>query len=105
MRLAVNIVCFTFVLCFGLGTIAAASDDVGKSKPGKTIKGDVLHVEGEHVTVKSHDTGETVRIHVDKNTEKNDNAIRPMVGENVTAKYDEKTNHALSYLTDRTMQR
>ena len=105
MRSIVNTVCFTFLLCFGLVTMVAASDDIGKSQPGKTIKGDVLRVDGEHVTIKSHDTGETVRIHVDKNTEKNDTQIRPIVGENVIAKYDEKSNHAFSYLTDRTMQR
>jgi hypothetical protein len=95
----------SLLLCLGLVTAASSSDNIGKTPSGKTIQGEVLRVEGDYVSVKSHDTGEIVRLHIDKNTEKRDIHLRPTPGTNVIAKYDEQTNHAISFLTDQVINR
>jgi hypothetical protein len=100
-----NIVFVSFFLCTSLATVASSSDNIGQTRPGKTIEGDVVQVQGEYVSIKRHDTGEVVKLHVDKTTEQKDIHIRPMLGENVVAKYNEQTNHAISYLSDRVINR
>jgi hypothetical protein len=95
----------SFLFCGCLVTMASSSDNIGQTRPGKTIQGDVVQVEGEYVFIKRHDTGEVVRLRVDKTTEQKDIHIRPLLGENVVAKYDEQTNHAISYLSDRVINR
>jgi hypothetical protein len=97
--------CCSLLFCSSLITLASSSDNIGQTKPGKTIQGDAIQVDGEYVSVKSHETGEIVRLHVDKTTQQRDQNLRPRVGENVIAKYDEQTKHAMTYLSDRVINR
>jgi len=97
-----------FLLCTSVASVAVSStalppQDIGKTPPGKTIKGEVIKVDGDFVSVKSHDTGEVVRLHLDKTTEKQNNFMKPTPGENVIAKYSEANNHAMSFFTDDAM--
>ena len=63
----------------------------GQLKVGKTIKGEVLRVEGENYFVKGQD-GKEVRLHTDKTTEKTGTIN---LGDRIEAKVNEE-NHALS---------
>ena len=66
----------------------------GHSIAGKTIKGNVLRVEGDNVFIKRQD-GTEVRVHVDKTTQMGKN-IEP--GEPIETKVNDQ-NHALSILS------
>jgi hypothetical protein len=67
----------------------------GQLNGGKTIKGEVLRVEGTDCFIKGQD-GREVRLHIDLTTLKARN-IEP--GERIEAKVNEQ-NHALSILSD-----
>ena len=73
----------------------------GQSKGGKTIKGEVLRVEGDNYFVKGQD-GKEVRLHIDETTQKARNInIEP--GDQIEAKVNDQ-NHALSILSDQAIQ-
>ena len=61
------------------------------SKGGKTIKGDVLRIEGDHYFVKGQD-GKEVRLHTDQTTQKTGTIQQ---GDRIEANVNEQ-NHALS---------
>jgi hypothetical protein len=61
------------------------------SNDGKTIHGEVLHVEGDNYFVKGQD-GKEVRLHTDKTTQKTGNINQ---GDRIEAKVNDQ-NHALS---------
>jgi len=121
----VGVVVCGFLLCLGLSTAAQADNAAstadrlkadqsdrrqggqeagekqmkdmagGQSNGGKTIKGEVLRVEGNDCFIKEQD-GKEVRLHIDLTTLKARN-IEP--GEHIEAKVDDQ-NHALSILSD-----
>ena len=104
----------TVVLSMGLSTLALSVDrevyDKHDVQPGKTITGKVMRVDEKfpqswNVFVKDQNTGETVVLHIDKTTTRKDIMMSPDVGDNVIAKYNQHNNHALSFLTDETMNR
>lgn len=55
------------------------------------------------MSVKSGETGEVVVLHLDKTTTRKDKQMDPALGDNVVVKYDEKSKHAISFLTDAPM--
>jgi len=71
----------------------------GQSTGGKTIKGEVLRVEGNDCFVKGQD-GKEVRLHIDVTTLKAKN-IEP--GDRIEAKVNDQ-NYVLSVLSDRGVQ-
>jgi hypothetical protein len=73
------------------------TDTIGESKPGKTIKGEVVRVDGENYFVKQED-GKLVRMHVDRTTHTK-SPMKAKPGDNVEAKIDNQ-GHAISFLTD-----
>jgi len=73
------------------------SDSIGESKPGQTIKGEVVRVEGENYYVRQED-GMVVRMHVDRTTSTK-SSMKAKPGDNVVAKVDSR-GHAISFLTD-----
>ena len=85
-----------FLLCLGLSNFASATDKIGDVEPGKTIKGEVLRVDGETYSVKNGEDGKVVRLHVDKTTRKN--TVSP--GDNVEVKFTDE-NHVISILSDK----
>ena len=96
------------LLCLGLSNVASSadamnpevtmvSDSVGDSKPGTTIKGEVVRVDDSYYFVRQED-GKEVRMHVDTTFEKR-SAQKGKPGDHVIAKMDDK-GHALSFLTD-----
>lgn len=121
----VGVVVCGFLLCLGLSTAAQADNAAsaadrlkadqsdrrqggqeagekqmkdmadGQSNGGKTIKGEVLRVEGNDCFIKEQD-GKEVQLHIDLTTLKARN-IEP--GEHIEAKVDDQ-NHALSILSD-----
>lgn len=73
----------SFLLSVGLSNIASSadeittapsvkmiSDSVGDSKPGKTIKGEVVRIEGDNYFFVKEEDGKVMRMHVDATTEK-----------------------------------
>lgn len=78
-------------------SVTLITDSIGDSKPGKTIKGEVVRVEGEHYFVKQED-GQVVRMHVDRTTSTK-SSMKAKPGDNVVAKVDGR-GHAISFLTD-----
>jgi hypothetical protein len=78
-------------------SIKMVSDSVGQFKPGTTIKGDIVRVDGDTYFVKQED-GKVVRMHVDKTTMTKSN-LPPKPGDSVEAKVD-AAGHAISFLTD-----
>ena len=94
----VGLISCGFLLCLGLAGVASSTDKIGDAKPGMTIKGEVLRVEGDsYLVVKNGEDGKEVRLHVDNTTQKNFVKIVP--GDNVEAKFNDQ-NHAISILTD-----
>lgn len=102
-----------FCAAFSTGALAVDREvyDTPEVQPGKTIKGKVMHVDVDekatqtwHVSVKDSETGRVVLLHVDKTTTRKDMMLSPDIGDNVTAKYNER-NHAISFLTDQTINR
>jgi hypothetical protein len=78
-------------------------NDMEGSQPkgGKTIKGELLRIEGDNYFVKGED-GKEVRLHYDETTVKARNMnIEP--GDRIEAKVNDQ-NHALSILSDQAIQ-
>jgi hypothetical protein len=103
----------TGLLCIGLSTVAFSVGtevyDTPNVQLGKTIKGKVTQVDPKdsqtwQVSVVDGDSGKMIMLHVDKTTTRKDIMLSPKVGDNVVAKYNDR-NHALSFLTDQTMNR
>jgi ribosomal protein S1 len=101
----------SFLLSVGLSNIASSadelttapsvkmiSDSVGDSKPGKTIKGEVVRVERDNYFFVKEEDGKVMRMHVDATTEKR-SAQKAKPGDHVMAKVDDQ-GHAISFLTD-----
>ena len=81
---------FAMILSVGMATLSCATAD--QAAPGsKTVKGDLLKVEGEFYVVQDM-SGKENRLHVDKTTQL-DGAMK--VGDKVEAQATEK-NHASS---------
>jgi hypothetical protein len=78
-------------------SVKRVSDSIGDSKPGKTIKGELVRVDGDNYFVKQED-GTVVRMHVDKTTTTKAN-VKPKPGDIVDAKVN-AAGHAISFLTD-----
>ncbi|MGE0469354.1 MAG: hypothetical protein AB7L09_22615 [Nitrospira sp.] len=109
---AVGIGFFSLVCCLTLSTAALSVDREVYDKPeaiksGKTMNGKVVEVDARNsnaqrwdVSVQNHDTGEVVVLHIDKTTTRKDRQMDPDIGDNVIVKYDEKSKHAISFLTD-----
>jgi hypothetical protein len=102
----------TVLFSLGLSTMVLAVDREVYDKPdvqaGKIIKGKVMKVDEKspqswNVAVKDRETGEMVTLHIDKSTTRKDVMMSPDLGDNVVAKYNEKNNHAFSFLTDQAM--
>lgn len=109
---ALGIGVLSLVLSATLSTVALAGEkgthklpDV--EEPGRTIHGKVVKVEERDraaqqwdVSVENVQTGEVVRLHLDKTTERNKEATEPASGDLVVVKYDEKSQHALTFVKD-----
>jgi translation initiation factor IF-1 len=93
----VGIISCGFLLCLGLSDIASSLDKIGDTVPGKTIKGEVLRIDGDNYFIKNGEDGKVVRLHVDNTTQKKSVRITP--GDNVEVKFNDQ-NHAISILTD-----
>jgi len=111
---AIGLTLLTVVFGMSLSTLALSGTDrtvydKPGVQPGKIIKGKVMNVDKKssqswNVSVKDGETGEVVVLHVDKSTARRDNTIRPDLGDDVIAKYNEQNNHAFSFLTDERVQ-
>lgn len=107
---AIGLTLLTVVFGMSLSTLALSGTDrtvydKPGVQPGKIIKGKVMNVDKKssqswNVSVKDGETGEVVVLHVAKSTARRDNTIRPDLGDDVIAKYNEQNNHAFSFLTD-----
>jgi hypothetical protein len=103
------------MLCIGLSTVALSVDrdvydEPGTSQPGKEIRGTIVSVDeiGSqrwNVSVQNGETGEVVTLHIDKTTQRRDMHLRPIIGNNVLAKYDEASKRAITFLTDARLAR
>lgn len=95
----VGVLSCSFLLCLGLSGVAySLTDKIGDTQPGKTIKGEVLRVEGDNYFIKNGEDGKEIRLHVDKTTTKNFEKALP--GDNVDVKFNDQ-NHAISIISDR----
>jgi hypothetical protein len=66
MKRLIALLVFTLSSSIGVPTLSSAADDMA-APDSKTVKGDVLKIEGQFYTV--HDTaGHEVRLHMDKTT-------------------------------------
>lgn len=104
----------TVVFSMGMSTLALSVDrevyDKQDVQSGKIIKGKVMKVDEKspqswNVSVKDQETGEIVILHVDKATARKDIMLKPDLGDNVVAKYNQQNNHAVSFLTDQAINR
>ncbi|MFY4728957.1 hypothetical protein [Nitrospira sp. BLG_2] len=104
----------TVVFSMGMSTLALSVDrevyDKQDVQSGKIIKGKVMKVDEKfpqswNVSVKDQETGEIVILHVDKTTARKDIMLKPDLGDNVVAKYNQQNNHAVSFLTDQAINR
>lgn len=98
--------------CAAFSTMAFSVDREVYDKPeaatpGKSIQGKIVKVDERDanaqrwdVSVQNADTGEVVVLHIDKTTTRKDMQMHPAIGDNVIAKYDVNTKHAVSFLTD-----
>lgn len=84
-------------------SVILVTDSIGTSKPGKTIKGEVVSVEGEDYSIRQ-ENGQVVRIHVDQTTNTKAPFMKAKPGDNVVAKVDDQ-GHAISFLTDQPISR
>lgn len=95
----VGVISCSILLCLGLSGVALSLDAIGDAQPGKTIRGEVVRVEGDtYIFIKNGEDGKEVRVHVDKTTVKSAERIVP--GDNVQAKFNDQ-NHAISIMSDR----
>lgn len=104
----------TVVFSMGMSTLVLSVDrevyDKQDVQSGKIIKGKVMKVDEKfpqswNVSVKDQETGEIVILHVDKTTARKDIMLKPDLGDNVVAKYNQQNNHAVSFLTDQAINR
>ena len=111
---AIGLILLTAVFGMGLSTVALSVHrevyDKPDTQPGKIIKGKVMNVDEKspqswNVSVKDRETGETVILNIDKTTNRKDIMLKPDLGDNVIAKYNQQNNHAFSFLTDETINR
>lgn len=94
-----GVISCSVLLCLGLSGVALSTDTIGDTQPGKTIKGQVLRVEGDnYIFIKNEADGKVVRVHVDKTTVKS--AAKVVPGDNVQVKFNDE-NHAISIMSDR----
>jgi translation initiation factor IF-1 len=93
----VGVMSCSLLLFLGLSDVASSLDKIGDTQPGKTIKGEVLRIEGDNYFVKNGEDGKVVRLHVDNTTQKK--SVRIIPGDNVEVKFNDQ-NHAISILTD-----
>lgn len=109
----IGLTLLTVLLCAGGPTVALAGKtevyDNPSVQPGKTIKGKVTNVDPRdsqtwQVSVMDSDSGKVIMLHIDETTTRKDIMLSPKVGDNVVVKYNER-NHAISFLTDRPMNR
>jgi len=118
MRLLTHALAGTLLIVaigMGFSTVALSSADrtvydKPEVRPGKVVKGKVMRVDEKspqswNVSVKDRETGEVVVVHIDKTTTRKDIMLRPDLGDNVIAKYNQHNNHAMSFLTDQTINR
>lgn len=111
----VGVTVLAIILSMGLSTVAHSSADrtvydKPDVQPGKVIKGKVMRVDEKspqswNMSVKDRETGQIVVIHIDKTTTRKDLMLRPDLGDNIIAKYNQQNNHATSFLTDQTTNR
>lgn len=109
---AMRIGLLNLMTCAALSTVAFAVDREVYDKPvmqqpGKTMHGKVIKVDERDanlqrwdVSVQNGDTGEVVVLHLDKTTTRKESQMDPSIGANVIVKYDERSRHAISFLTD-----
>ncbi len=111
---AIRLVCLIVAFGMGISTQAFSVDrevyDKPDVKPGKIIRGKVISVDEKspqswNVSVKDRETRETVILHIDTTTNRKDFMMKPDLGDNVIAKYNQQNNHAFSFLADETMNR
>ncbi len=100
------------VLCMAVPMAAWSSDKEAYDgpdvqQPGRTIHGKVIKsVERDRaaqqwdVSVENVRTGEVVQVHLDKTTERKEQAAEPSPGDLVVVKYDENSKHALTFAKD-----
>jgi|SRR4051812_11571545 translation initiation factor IF-1 len=93
----ISVMSCSVLLGLGLFDVAASLDKIGDTERGKTIKGEVLRIEGDNYFVKNGEDGKVVRLHVDSTTQKKSVRITP--GDNVEVKFNDQ-HHAISILTD-----
>jgi hypothetical protein len=98
--------------CMVLSTVAfsiegAVYDKPDVQQPGRTIHGKVVKVVKRdaathqwEVSVENGETGEVVPLHLDKTTARKETARDPAVGDKVVVKYDEHSQHAISFVAD-----
>lgn len=109
--IGIGVLSVTF--CMACSTVAQSSadrevyDKPGAIQSGKSMKGQVVKVDARDaneqrwdVSVQNQETGEVVVLHIDKTTTRKDRQMDPDIGDNVIVKYDEKSKHAISFLTD-----
>jgi hypothetical protein len=110
----IGLILLTAMFGMGMSTQALSVDrevyDKPHTQPGKIIKGKVMNVDEKspqswNVSVKDGETGETVILHIDKTTTRKDIMLKPDLGDNVVAKYNQQNNHAFSFITDETINR
>ncbi len=111
--LGVGVLSAMFFLTFSTMALAVDREVYDKpeaTKSGKTMQGKVVKVDAHDansqkwdVSVQNKETGEVVVLHIDKTTTRKDRQMDPDIGDNVTVKYDEKSKHAISFLTDASM--
>jgi hypothetical protein len=80
-----------------LSGITFSADKTGDIDSGKTIKGEVLRVEGPNYFVQNREDGKEVRLRIDKNTQMNPLGV--ITGDKVIAKVDDQ-HRVLSLLPD-----
>ncbi len=90
---------------FALSSTDRTVYDKPSQRTGKIIKGKVLSVDEKtsqswHVSVQDRETGEVVILHIDKHTTRKDKMLKPDLGDYVIAQYNERNNHAYSFLTN-----
>jgi len=112
MTKTIRIAFLNLFACAALSTVTLAVDREVYDKPvfqqpGKTMHGKVVKVDERDanlqrwdVSVQNGDTGEIVVLHIDKTTTRKDSQMDPAIGANVIVKYDERSRHAFSFLTD-----
>lgn len=108
--LGVGVLSAMFFLTFSSMALAVDREVYDKPeaiKPGKTMHGKVVKVDPHDanaqrwdVFIQNKETGEVLVLYIDKTTTRKESQMDPDVGDNVIVKYDEKSKHAISFLTD-----